>query len=262
MSKKILIIITALFFAAMLFLSLFSEKIHNVNLPKVTVSRPETRTFEETFTDKNGENRVTVYGNAALTPQDVIDFESEIATSDVLLLQHEVPEEVNEEAVKLAEYLHKHRINPEQVQEFYPTPGTLSTCMYYTGVDPRDMKPVYVPKNPHEKAMQRALIQYKRPENYDLVKEALLKCGRQDLIGFGKECLIRPPGGHRPSGEYRGENRNKKSGKPTVSKSGKPTTARKEEKPAKPAKRKAGWAKPKAAKTGKPNSKKAANRGK
>ena len=98
--------------------------------------------------------------------------------------------------------------------------------------------------------------------NYDLVKEALLKCGRQDLIGFGKECLIRPPGGHRPSGEYRGENRNKKSGKPVATKAGKPAAVKKEEKPTKPAKRKAGWAKPKAAKAGKPNSKKAANRGK
>lgn len=97
-----------------------------------------------------------------------------------------------EDAVALAEYLHSRHLNPEQVQDFYPTPGTLSTCMYYTGLDPRTMKPVYVPRNPHEKAMQRALIQYRRPENYDLVKEALKKCGREDLIGFGKECLIPP----------------------------------------------------------------------
>ena len=81
---------------------------------------------------------------------------------------------------------------PEQVQDFYPTPSTISTCMYYTGLDPRTLKPVYVPKNPHEKAMQRALIQYRRPENYELVKEALLKCGRKDLIGYGGKCLIRP----------------------------------------------------------------------
>lgn len=96
------------------------------------------------------------------------------------------------EAVALAEHIRDLGYMPEQVQDFYPTPSTISTCMYYTGVDPRTMEPVYVPKNPHEKAMQRALIQYKRPENYDLVKEALLKVGRQDLIGFGKECLIPP----------------------------------------------------------------------
>ena len=81
---------------------------------------------------------------------------------------------------------------PEQVQDFYPTPSTISTCMYYTGVDPRDMKPVYVPKSPHEKAMQRALIQYRRPENYELVLEALKKGGRMDLVGYGRNCLIRP----------------------------------------------------------------------
>ena len=82
---------------------------------------------------------------------------------------------------------------PEQVQDFYPTPSTISTCMYYTGVDPRDMSPVYVPKNPHEKAMQRALIQYRDPKNYDLVMEALRKKeGRMDLVGFEKHCLIRP----------------------------------------------------------------------
>ena len=81
---------------------------------------------------------------------------------------------------------------PEQVQDFYPTPSTMATCMYYTGVDPRTMKKVYIPVNPHEKAMQRALIQYRRPENYDLVKEALTKAGRTDLIGFDKKCLIPP----------------------------------------------------------------------
>lgn len=96
------------------------------------------------------------------------------------------------EAVKLAEYLHKHRINPEQVQEFYPTPGTLSTCMYYTEKDPRTMKPVYVAKNISEKKMQRALLQYKKPKNYETVKQALIKAGRQDLIGFSPNCLIKP----------------------------------------------------------------------
>lgn len=96
------------------------------------------------------------------------------------------------EAVALAEYLRDQGVSPEQVQDFYPTPSTLSTCMYYTGVDPRDMKPVYVPKNPHEKAMQRALIQYRDPKNRDLVLEALKKAGRMDLVGFDRHCLIRP----------------------------------------------------------------------
>ena len=96
------------------------------------------------------------------------------------------------EAVKLAEYLRDIDYNPQQVQDFYPTPSTMSTVMYYTGVDPRTMQEVYVPKNPHEKAMQRALMQYRNPANYQLVKEALHIAGREDLIGFGKECLIKP----------------------------------------------------------------------
>ena len=96
------------------------------------------------------------------------------------------------EAIELAEYLRDLGYMPEQVQDFYPTPSTMSTVMYYTEIDPRDMKPVYVCKNPHEKAMQRALIQYRNPKNYELVKEALLKAGREDLIGFDKKCLIRP----------------------------------------------------------------------
>lgn len=96
------------------------------------------------------------------------------------------------EAIALAEYLRDLGYMPEQVQDFYPTPSTISTCMYYTGLDPRDMKPVYVPKNPHEKAMQRALIQYRDPRNYDLVLEALKKEKRMDLVGFDRRCLIRP----------------------------------------------------------------------
>jgi uncharacterized radical SAM protein YgiQ len=96
------------------------------------------------------------------------------------------------EAVKLAEYLRDLGYMPEQVQDFYPTPSTISTCMYYTGLDPRTMEEVYVPRSPHEKAMQRALIQYRNPKNYDLVVEALTKAGRTDLIGFDKKCLVRP----------------------------------------------------------------------
>jgi len=78
------------------------------------------------------------------------------------------------------------------VQDFYPTPSTISTCMYYTGVDPATLKPIYVTKNPHEKAMQRALIQFRVPGNYALVHEALTQAHRTDLIGFGPQCLIRP----------------------------------------------------------------------
>ena len=101
------------------------------------------------------------------------------------------------EAVELAEHLRDLGYMPEQVQDFYPTPSTISTCMYYTGLDPRTMEKVYVPVNPHEKNMQRALIQYRRPENRKLVEEALVRAGRQDLIGFGPKCLIRPYDGRR-----------------------------------------------------------------
>ena len=111
------------------------------------------------------------------------------------------------EAVELAEYLRDLGYMPEQVQDFYPTPSTISTCMYYTGLDPRTMKKVYVTNNPHEKAMQRALIQYRNPKNYDLVYEALHRAHRTDLIGFGPKCLIRPkPNGHPGSDSgYRGQ---------------------------------------------------------
>ncbi|WP_270942726.1 YgiQ family radical SAM protein [Romboutsia lituseburensis] len=95
-------------------------------------------------------------------------------------------------AIELAEYLRDTNYQPEQVQDFYPTPGTLSTTMFYTGLDPLTMKPVYVPKSKHEKAMQRALLQYKAPRNYDLVHAALVEAGREDLIGLGHRCLIKP----------------------------------------------------------------------
>ncbi len=102
------------------------------------------------------------------------------------------PGSTMKDAVKLAEYLRDLGYMPEQVQDFYPTPSTISTCMYYTGVDPRTMEEVYVPRSPHEKAMQRALIQYRNPKNYDLVHEALTIAKRTDLIGYDKKCLIRP----------------------------------------------------------------------
>ena len=105
------------------------------------------------------------------------------------------PGSTMKEAVELAEYIRDMGYNPEQVQDFYPTPSTLSTVMYYTGLDPRTMEKVYVPTDPHEKAMQRALIQYRNPKNYYLVREALIAAHREDLIGSGPKCLIRaiPP---------------------------------------------------------------------
>ncbi|WP_242860339.1 YgiQ family radical SAM protein [Desulfosporosinus sp. I2] len=96
------------------------------------------------------------------------------------------------EAIELAEYVRDMGVNPEQVQDFIPTPGTLSTCMYYTGLNPQTMESVYVPRSLHEKAMQRALIQYRNPKNHKLVEEALRLAHREDLIGYGPKCLIRP----------------------------------------------------------------------
>ena len=125
------------------------------------------------------------------------------------------------QAVELAEYLRDLGYMPEQVQDFYPTPSTISTVMYYTGLDPRTMKPVYVPTDPHEKAMQRALIQYRNPKNYHLVREALEKAGRTDLIGFGKECLIRPM-----RGESAPNPRHRDAGKKTAGKPGRKPAAR------------------------------------
>jgi uncharacterized radical SAM protein YgiQ len=123
------------------------------------------------------------------------------------------------EAIELAEYLRDLGYMPEQVQDFYPTPSTISTCMYYTGYDPRTMEPVYVPTNPHEKAMQRALIQYRNPKNYELVEEALTKAGRTDLIGFDKKCLIRPKSGFKP-GFSQGKGKDNSNGKRTETPAG------------------------------------------
>ncbi|MEG2381872.1 MAG: DUF3362 domain-containing protein, partial [Oscillospiraceae bacterium] len=105
------------------------------------------------------------------------------------------------DAIKLSEFLRDIGHNPEQVQDFYPTPGSLSTCMYYTGIDPRTMENVYVPKEYKEKQMQRALLQYRNPKNYDLVYTALMKAGRTDLIGYGPGCLIKPRKGEQKNGK-------------------------------------------------------------
>lgn len=133
------------------------------------------------------------------------------------------------EAVALAEYLRDIGYMPEQVQDFYPTPSTMSTVMYYTGVDPETMKPVYVCKNPHEKAMQRALIQYRNPKNYNFVREALKLAGREDLIGFDKKCLIRPrkiAGESTPAQVHRNKNKPQASSPKSSQKSGKKRTIR------------------------------------
>ncbi|MGN1001958.1 MAG: YgiQ family radical SAM protein [Oscillospiraceae bacterium] len=141
------------------------------------------------------------------------------------------------DAVELACYLNRRHRQPEQVQDFYPTPGTLSTCMYYTELDPRTMEPVYVAKTPREKAMQRALLQWRRPEMRQSVIAALKAAGRTDLIGYGPDCLIRP--------DY-----SPKKKAPAK----KPEPAKAPEKPQKPA-YKAGWAKPKAKKNARPGKK-------
>ena len=136
-------------------------------------------------------------------------------------------------AIELAEYLRDTNYQPEQVQDFYPTPGTLSTTMFYTGIDPLTMKPVYVPKSKREKAMQRALLQYKAPRNYDLVHEALIEAGREDLIGMSPRCLIRPkdirPYSNRVSKNKKGNSKpsNQKSTKPNSKKNVKPIKKKK-----------------------------------
>jgi uncharacterized radical SAM protein YgiQ len=109
------------------------------------------------------------------------------------------------EAVELALFLKKRNIRPEQVQDFYPTPGTVSTCMYYTGLDPYTMKEVYVATSPHEKMLQRALLQYYDPGRAGEVREALIKAGRKDLIGFSDKCLVKPDYGARRNNERKGK---------------------------------------------------------
>ena len=164
------------------------------------------------------------------------------------------------DAIRLAEYLNSIGYMPQQVQDFYPTPGTLSTAMYYSEIDPRTMKPVYVAKTPEEKAMQRALLQWRRPDKRPIIIAALRKAGREDLIGYDKSCLIHPrPNEHFPHlhdkkktadrNDKRGgrpnQKNNNRSGKPTgkhsdVRKGGKQTSSA-----SRPPKRKSGWAKPK-----------------
>ena len=145
------------------------------------------------------------------------------------------------------------------MQDFYPTPGTLATCMWYTGLDPRTMQPVFVPKTPHDKALQRALMQWRKPQNRKLVLEALRKTGREDLIGYGKRCLIRPDKGQAPGAPRREEHgaprgqkaapgRGKKGpGDPRKERYSGRHSVEKQEQTGRPV-RKAGWAKPAAKK--------------
>ncbi len=140
---------------------------------------------------KMGKPNVSVY-NAFLKAFEETNRKLNMEQYAVPYLMSSHPGSTLKDAIALGEYLNKHHLSAQQVQDFYPTPGTISTCMYYTSLDPETMKPVYVARNPHEKAMQRALIQYRDPKNYDLVKEALIKEHREDLIGWGKNCLIPP----------------------------------------------------------------------
>ena len=136
--------------------------------------------------------------------------------------------------MRLAEWLNRQGHMPEQVQDFYPTPGTLATCMWHTGLDPRTMEPVFVPKTPHDKALQRALMQWRKPQNRKLVLEALRRTGREELTGYGKHCLIKPD--KAPPPQAAGAHRRQAFGpRPREEGTGKP---------ARPV-RKKGWAKPK-----------------
>lgn len=138
-----------------------------------------------------GKPKVDVY-NSFVKEFEKINRELGLKQYIVPYLMSSHPGSTLKDAIKLAEYIRDMGYIPEQVQDFYPTPGTVSTTMYYTGLNPLTMEKVYVPRNPHEKAMQRALIQYRNPQNYELVKEALLREHREDLIGFDPGCLIRP----------------------------------------------------------------------
>lgn len=131
------------------------------------------------------------------------------------------------DAIQLAEYLRDIHYQPEQVQDFYPTPGTLSTAMFYTGIDPRTMEPVYVPKTKKEKAMQRALLQYRNPKKYDIVYDALVEAGREDLIGYGPKCLIKPrEDRYRANSGYQKGTGSKEQGRRATQNKGKVTTTK------------------------------------
>ncbi len=147
-----------------------------------------------------------------------------------------------DDAIELACYLNRQRRQPEQVQDFYPTPGTLSTCMYHTGLDPRTMASIYVARDPEEKRLQRALLQWRRPENRAAVLAALRKAGREDLIGYGPDCLVPPEKAKKPAAQGARARAGAKRETPT---------AKPQDKAKKP-EYKAGWAKPKPKKNARP----------
>ena len=128
------------------------------------------------------------------------------------------------DAIELALFLKKNNMNPQQVQDFYPTPGSISTAMFYTGLDPRTLKEIYVPKTPEEKAMQRALLQYKNADNKKLVIKALRLAGREDLIGYTRDCLVRPieirKGGNSDNADYSKNKNNTRKVKNATNKGG------------------------------------------
>ncbi len=191
------------------------------------------------------------------------DITNEIGKEQYLVpyLMSSHPGSTLNDAIELALCLKRDHYAPEQVQDYYPTPGTASTVMYYTGINPLDMKPVYVATDYHEKQLQRALLQYNRPQNADLVREALTRAGREDLIGYGEECLVRPAGG-KPQNfgktSSKGSSKPKPDGRKTNSAQKSTQKAKISAKNAQPSDKKsskptykAGWAKPKAKKGGK-----------
>lgn len=166
--------------------------------------------IRDSVLSKMGKPEVSVY-NRFVSEFDKMNHELGLEQYNVPYLMSSHPGSTLKDAIALAEYLNRHHLSPQQVSDFYPTPGTISTCMYYTGLDPETMKPVYVARNPHEKAMQRALIQFRDPKNYDLVHEALVKEHREDLIGNGPQCLIRT---RRQGGAPRYQKNGKNTAKP------------------------------------------------
>ncbi len=144
---------------------------------------------------------------------DKINEQLKIKQYAVPYLMSSHPGSTLKDAIVLAEFLRDKNMQPDQVQDFYPTPGSISTCMYYTEIDPMTMKKVYVPKTHEEKQMQRALLQYRNPENYETVKKALIKAGREDLIGYDSHCLIKP------KGDYKNGNNSQRKGNIRKSKS-------------------------------------------
>jgi len=181
----------------------------------------------DTVLDRMGKPRNAVY-NKFVDKYFALNRQHGMNQYLVPYLMSSHPGSTLKEAVELAEYIREMGYNPEQVQDFYPTPSTLSTVMYYTGLDPRTMDKVYVPTDPHEKAMQRALIQYRNPKNYYLVKEALLKAHREDLIGSDPKCLIRaiPPRTGKPVPPPKLPAKKPLSKKPAVRTSQKKSTAK------------------------------------